>query len=85
MTKALKAILTDTPLISNLSDETYRKILLNGAPSLEVRFAQIDVQLVREKLRKEEGERRMLSPKVKQFIQTPELMRKILDNTCNRQ
>jgi len=27
----------------------------------------------------------MLSPKVKQFIQTPELMRKILDNTCNRQ
>jgi hypothetical protein len=85
MTKALKAILTDTPLISNLSDETYRKILLNGAPSLEVRFAQIDVQLVREKLRKEEEERRMLSPKVKQFIQTPELMRKILDNTCNRQ
>lgn len=85
MTKALKAILTDTPLISNLSDEAYRKILLNGAPSLEARFAQIDVQLVWEKLRKEVEAKRILSPKVKQFIQTPELMRKILNTTCNRQ
>jgi hypothetical protein len=84
MTKTLKAILTDTPLISNLSDETYRKILLNGAPSLEARFAQIDVQLVREKLRKEEEEKRMLLPKLKQLIHTPELMRKILQNGRNR-
>jgi len=85
MTKALKAILTDTPLISNLSDEAYRKILLNGAPSLEARFAQIDVQLVREKLRKEEKEKRILSPKVKKIIHTPELMRKLLNNTGNSQ
>jgi hypothetical protein len=85
MTRALKAILTDTPLISNLSDPAYRKILLNGAPSLESRFANIDVQLVREKLQKEEQEKRLMSPKVKLLIRSPELMRKILQNTRNRQ
>jgi len=85
MTKTLKAILTDTPLISNLSDQAYRSILLNGAPSLESRFSQIDVQLVRENLRMEEQEKRDLSPKVKQLIHSPELMRKILQNASIRQ
>ncbi len=85
MTKTLKAILTDTPLISNLSDNTYRTIILNGAPSLEARFAQIDVNLVRNKLKNEEQENRNLSPKVKKIIRTPELIRKILQTMHNRQ
>lgn len=85
MTKALKAILTDTPLISNLSDPAYRTILLNGSPSLESRFAKIDVKLVREKLQKEEEEKRLMSPKIKQIIQSPELMTKIFQKTRNSQ
>jgi hypothetical protein len=82
LSRTLKAILTDTPLISNLSNEPYRRMLLSNANSLEARFAQIDVKLVREKLRREEEEKRNLSPKVKQILRTPDLITRITCVAC---
>jgi len=43
MRKALQAMLADTPLIKNLSNPAYLKILLGGEQSLEELFAEIEI------------------------------------------
>jgi hypothetical protein len=71
MTKALKVILTDTPLVANLNNPEYFKLLLNGKSSLEERFAQIDIKIVREKLQQEKTDNAAMLPKVKRIIKKP--------------
>lgn len=48
-------MLADTPLIRNLSSPEYARILLKGKDSLASRFAEIDIQQVRQE---EKNERR---------------------------
>jgi len=50
LSKTLKTMLVDTPLVKNLQNEHYVKIILNGTTSLEERFAQIDANTVHEEL-----------------------------------
>jgi hypothetical protein len=50
MNRTFQAMLADTPLVKNLQNESYLKILLDGKPTLEARFAEIDVDLVRRQL-----------------------------------
>jgi hypothetical protein len=71
MTKALKVILTDTPLVANLNNPEYYKLLLNGKSSIEERFAQIDIKIVREKLQQEKNDNAAMLPKVKRIIKKP--------------
>jgi hypothetical protein len=80
MTKALKSILADTPLVANLNNREYCTLLLNGEKSLETRFAQIDVKLVRDKLHKEQMENQALSPVIKKIIRIPDFFNKMLRN-----
>ena len=77
MTRTLKTILADTPLVANLRDPAYFSMLLNGARSLEDRFSQIDVQLVRKEMQRNERENRVVSPQVKRIIKRKDLMVKI--------
>ena len=44
-------MLADTPLIKNLDNPEYMKIILNGKQNLEERFVQIDIKEVREELK----------------------------------
>ena len=53
MSKTLKGLLADTALIKNLNHADYMKILLKGKSSLEERFSDIDIKLVRQKLEEE--------------------------------
>ena len=46
----LQTMIADTPLVRNLENPHYLKVLLNGQPSLEACFAQIDVQAVRSEI-----------------------------------
>jgi hypothetical protein len=48
--RSLRTMLPDTPLVKNLQNPEYLKILLDGQPSLEALFAQIDPANVREEL-----------------------------------
>jgi hypothetical protein len=48
----IKAMLADTPLVKNLSNPEYLKIILNGHDTLEQRFAEIDEKVVRQKMKK---------------------------------
>ena len=49
---ALRTMLAETPLIRNLENPAYMKILLNGKEHIEEIFAQIDIQSLREEFRK---------------------------------
>jgi hypothetical protein len=48
--RSLRTMLPDTPLVKNLQNPEYLKILLDGQPSLEALFAQIDPASVRDHL-----------------------------------
>ena len=50
MSRALRTLLADTPLVKNLSNAEYVTIILDGHANLADRFADIDVKLARQKL-----------------------------------
>jgi hypothetical protein len=51
MSRALRAMLADTPLVRNLKNKEYLAILLGDYSTLAERFADIDAKKVREKLK----------------------------------
>ncbi len=71
--KVIKAILSDTPLIRNLENEDYMKIILNGCNTLEERFAKIDSELVINELKMLQNNAEMLSPVMKKIIKKDNL------------
>ena len=50
----LTTMLADTPLIKNLENKKYEKIILGGCDTLAERFAEIEAKQVREKLKQAE-------------------------------
>ena len=46
----LQTMIADTPLVRNLDHPDYLKVLLNGQPTLEACFANIDAQTVRQEI-----------------------------------
>ena len=73
LSKNLKAMLSDTPLIKNLENPEYLKIILDGKQRLEERFAEIEVQLVLKELSNLQHESEKVFPKIKKIIKMPEL------------
>jgi len=73
LNKTLKAILADTPLVRNLENDEYHKIILNGCSTLAERFAQIDDKTVREQLRQAEKNHEKISPEVKSIVKQADL------------
>ncbi len=61
-------MLAETPLVKNLKNKDYLKLLLNGTSSLEQRFAQIDASTVRQELLKSNSDQDLVSPWVKRLI-----------------
>lgn len=77
LNKTLKTILADTPLVRNLENNEYYRIILNGCSSLEERFSQIDDKIVREQLRRAEKNKGKILPEVKVLIKQSDLPEKI--------
>jgi hypothetical protein len=77
LSKTLKAILADTPLVRNLQNEEYYKIILNGCSDLSERFSQIDAKLVRDYLKKAQNNQEKISPVVRKMIRHSDLPQKI--------
>ena len=70
LNKVIKAMLADTPLVKNLSNPEYVKIILNGHNTLEDRFAEIDDKLVRQEMNKSE-DHRSISARMKKALRKP--------------
>jgi len=66
--RTLRTMLADTPLVGNLRNPEYLKILLQGHPSLEALFAQIEPATVRQELRKAQQTPEKVPGAVKRFI-----------------
>lgn len=78
LSKILKTILADIPLVRNLEKEEYCRIILNGCSSLAERFSQIDEKNVRERLRQAELNHDRIPPVVKKIIKQSDLPQRIL-------
>ena len=66
--KIMKAIPTNTPLVKNLNNPQYMRILLNDRQSLEERFAEIDAPLVRRELANLSAGSEKIPPGIKNLI-----------------
>ncbi len=75
--KTLRSILAETPLVRNLENEEYYKIILNGCATLAERFSNIEVKLVREQLKQAQQNQERIPPEVKKMISQIDLPEKI--------
>jgi hypothetical protein len=73
LNRTLRTILADTPLVKNLDNPEYQKIILDGCSTLEERFAKIDSRLATEKLKDEKRNQQRISPEMKKIIRRPDL------------
>ena len=73
LSKTLKAMLSDTPLVKNLENPDYLKIILDGAAALEERFSEIDAHLVQKELSRLTAHSEKVPPQIKKLIKMPEL------------
>ena len=71
LSKTLQSMLADTPLVKNLENASYRKILLQDHGSLEKLFADIEVKQVREKLAENHHHPEKIPAKIKKIIALP--------------
>ena len=77
LSKALKAMLADTPLVRNLENDEYYKIILNGCSTLAERFAQIDEKMVYEKIKMSQKNQEKVLPGVSKILKKSDLTKKI--------
>ena len=82
MSKTLQTMLADTPLAKNLQNESYMQILLDGKPTLEALFADIDIAMVRKRLLNTESSWQRIPAKMKKIIAQPKLAQAINHIFC---
>jgi hypothetical protein len=78
----LKSILANTPLVRNLKNEEYLKIILNGCSSLEERFSQIDARLVQEEMNSSTQNKDEILPAIKKMIKDVKFTEKVSKLFC---
>jgi transposase-like protein len=77
LNRVLKKALADTPLVRNLKNGEYVKIILNGCSTLAERFSQIDTHLVQQEMANAANSSEKILPAIKKMIRDVELTRKI--------
>ncbi len=73
MSKTLKCILSDTPLVKNLGNPEYLNIILNGSLTLEEKFSKIDGQMVLGRLEKDQANGQSMRAELKKIVNLPDL------------
>jgi hypothetical protein len=77
LSKTLKTMLAEKPFVKNLGNNEYYQCILNGCKTLEERFSQIDVGLVKKKLKKEEKNQLKAMAEMKKMIKMEEMPEKL--------
>jgi len=83
--RMLRTILAETPLVKNLENPTYMKILLNGKASLEPVFAEIDIDTFRAAFKEARNVPEKIPAKLKvlaEMIDFPEKLVKIVEKAA---
>jgi len=68
ISRFLQSMIADTPLVRNLENPNYLKVLLDGQSTLEERFAQIPVDTVRKELQDASNSPEKVPSKIRQLI-----------------
>ena len=71
ISRFLQSMIADTPLVRNLENPAYLKVLLQGRATLEERFAQIDIDVVRKELLVAQASLEKVPSKIRQLIAVP--------------
>ena len=71
--------MADTPLVRNLDNEEYHRIILNGCGALAERFAQIDEEMVRAEMKRSQTNENRISSALKVVIRKPDPFSQISD------
>jgi hypothetical protein len=77
--RVLRTMLADTPLVRNLDTPAYMKILLNGNATLEAVFANIEIDALREELRKAQDAPERIPSELKPLIATINFPEKLVN------
>ena len=77
--RVLRTMLAETPLIRNLDNPAYMKILLNGKATLEKVFAGIEIDTLREEFRKAQENPESIPAKLKPLIATSDFPEKLVN------
>ncbi len=77
--KILQSMIADTPLVTNLKNESYLEILLDGNRTLEECFAEIDAKIVTQKLKTIKLKESKIHSQIKKVIRKTKLMNFFLD------
>ncbi len=76
--RMLRTILAETPLVRNLHNPNYRRILLNGKPSIEALLAEIEIDTVRQAFREAQDDPERIPAKLKPVIAMPDFSEKLV-------
>jgi hypothetical protein len=76
--RMLRTILAETPLVRNLENPSYMRILLSGKASLEEVFAEIDIDTFRDAFREARNAPEKIPSKLKPLIDMPDFPEKLL-------
>lgn len=77
--RMLQTILAETPLVRNLENPAYMKMLLNGKRSLEGVFSSIDIESFRQAFRKAQDAPEKIPAKLKPLIAMPDFPEKLVN------
>lgn len=77
LNKALRFILADTPLVKNLDNPEYVKIILDDCSTLEERFAKIDSHMVAERLKEARKKQERIGPEMKKIVRRSDLPKRL--------
>jgi len=70
--RMLRTILAETPLVRNLQNPRYMKLLLNGKPSIEAVFSEIEIDTLRKAFRDAQDDPERIPAKLKPIIAMPD-------------
>jgi len=79
LTKTLKTMLAQTPLVKNLDNPRYMEIILNGKASLAERFADIDVVQVRKVFAEAQKVTQKYPKRMAEVFKIPDLPRRLVE------
>lgn len=79
ISRFLQSMIADTPLVRNLQNPAYLKVLLQDRATLEERFAQIDIDVVRKELLVAQASLEKVPIKIRQLIAVPAFPQTISD------
>lgn len=77
--RVLRTMLAETPLVRNLDNPAYMRILLNGKANLEAVFASIEINALREELRKAQDGPERIPSELKPLIATIDFPEKLVN------